>query len=330
MQENQWRSTGSPLDRFFSIDMHTHPGPFYGSGDVEAKLKAFQSSKLTAIVYSVIADLAVLELAGPPRVAREPLPGELYASTILQLNKAREHLDRLGIRVALAPADLALARERGEKACLLAVEGADFADEDLGRVSDIYQLGARILQPIHYRVNAFGDSQTSPPVHQGLSEKGRDLIREANRLGMLIDAAHMALPAYKAAAEVSQAPVLWSHTMVVETDSRRLIGEEYAKLIAANGGVIGMWSTPYPSGVGFDEFVAWIAKTIRLVGPDHVGLGTDIDSTPGPFQGYDQLPALIEGLGAAGVSDDALERFLGGSFLRVFQRAVEGAGTIHG
>jgi membrane dipeptidase len=312
---------GSPLDRFFSIDMHTHPGPFYGSGDVLAKLKAFQSSKLTALVYSVLSDLAVLDMTGPPRVTREPKPGELHASTVLQLKEAREHLDRLGIRVALTASDLVAAGERGEKAAVLAIEGADFADEDLGRVAEVYQLGARILQPLHYRVNAFGDNQTTPPIHAGLSEKGRELIREANRLGMIVDAAHMTLPAYTAAAETSRTPVLWSHTMVVEADSRRLIGEEYAKLIAAKGGVIGMWSTPFPRGVSFEEYVAWIAKTIRLLGPDHVGLGTDIDSVPGPFRGYEQLPALIEGLSAAGIADEGLEKFLGGSFLRLFQAA---------
>jgi membrane dipeptidase len=155
------------------------------------------------------------------------------------------------------------------------------------------------------------------------------LIREANRLGMLVDAAHMALATYRATAETSNTPVLWSHTMVVSTDSRRLIGEEYARLIAAKGGVIGMWSTPFPSNVSFDDFVAWIVKTIKLVGPDHVGIGTDIDSVPGPFRGYDQLPALIDGLRAAGVSNEALEKFLGGSFLRVF-RSVAGGPTGQG
>src|ERR1035438_4314088 len=77
-------------------------------------------------------------------------------------------------------------------------EGGDCLEGKVGRLDDLYQRGVRSLQLVHYAQNTFGDLQTKPPVYNGLSTFGRDVVRRMNRLGMLVDVAHAAFATVKA------------------------------------------------------------------------------------------------------------------------------------
>ena len=115
----------------------------------------------------------------------------------------------------------------------------------------------RSVQLVHYIENPLGDFQTEAPQHDGLTDLGRKVVEECNRLGILVDLAHCTDTAVRQALEVSTQPVIWSHSSVTRTRTpnwkmpvwqARQLSFDTAKLIADKGGVVGLW--PMRSDVG--------------------------------------------------------------------------------
>ena len=217
-------------------------------------------------------------------------------------------------------------RNRSQLAAFLSCEGGDCLEGNVGRLDDLYQRGVRSFQLVHYAQNALGDLQTQPPVHNGLSTFGRDVVRRANRLGMLVDVAHAAFSTVKATVDSTTAPIVLSHSHLQSESSPhpRLITVEHARLVASTGGVIGAW----PFGFANRTFADFVDQTMRLVdavGVDHVGLGTDMDSNFKPvFSTYRQLPDWIAALRAMGLSEGDVAKIAGGNALRVLQKVLKG------
>src|SRR5439155_7554557 len=100
---------------------------------------------------------------------------------------------------------------------VLAVEGASFLDDDIGQVQAAYDAGIRHIQLVHYIRNAIGDFQTEQPEHSGLTDHGKQVVQECNRLGILIDLAHATPEVVTQALAVSKVPMVWSHSSVTRT-----------------------------------------------------------------------------------------------------------------
>jgi len=132
---------------------------------------------------------------------------------------------------------------------------------------------------VHYMPSDLGDQQTEPGQWKGLSPLGAEVIRECNRLGVVVDVAHGTYELVEQAARVSTVPFILSHTSLPRGPLRpytRLISAEHARLMAQAGGVIGIW----PNGNLFVNAQAWvadIARTVEVAGVDHVGIGSDFD-----------------------------------------------------
>jgi membrane dipeptidase len=93
------------------------------------------------------------------------------------------------------------------------VEGAEFLEDDVGRVEEAFDDGVRVLTLVHYlRGGVIGDVMTAEPVHGGLTQFGRDAVREMNRVGILVDLAHCSHRTAYDALEVAVKPLLISHT----------------------------------------------------------------------------------------------------------------------
>jgi membrane dipeptidase len=188
-----------------------------------------------------------------------------------------------------------------------------------------YRRGVRSLQLVHYAQNTLGDLQTQPPVYNGLSSFGGEVVRRMNRLGMIVDVAHAAFSTVKAAVDAASAPVILSHSHLQSETSPhpRLITVEHARLVASTGGLIGAW----PSGFANRTFADFVGQTLRLVdavGVDHVGLGTDMDGNYEPvFSSYRQLPDWIAGLRARGLSEAEVSKIAGGNALRVLKQVLK-------
>ena len=196
------------------------------------------------------------------------------------------------------PRIFAPAARRGRTAPVFGVEGGDFIEDQPERVSAAFADGVRVITLVHYHVNQIGDIQTEPPVHRGLTALGADIVRAMNATGILIDLAHATLEVTRDVVQISQVPVMISHTNLVSEAARhpRLITLEQAKLVTDRGGLIG--SVPW--GVAQKSFADYIDSLLRLsaaVGVDHVAVGTDMDATIRPvlknYRDWSLLPAAL-------------------------------------
>ncbi len=176
--------------------------------------------------------------------------------TIDQLKSVTTLLKSAGITVARRADDILAAKREGRKACILAVEGADFANDRLSALQEVYDLGVRIVQPVHNTPNDFAFSQnTKENWGADLKPTGGDLIRELNRLGIVIDVAHMSRQAVATTAKLSSAPIILSHALHVVTRGKwarkprplknitgRKTFEDFRQAVVSTGGVIGVWN----------------------------------------------------------------------------------------
>jgi membrane dipeptidase len=278
---------------------------------------------MAAVPYATIADYAVLGWQGPGRLGatREFTQGEALADHDRQLDAAHEVATRSGLTIMDNAADIDHAHETGRPCLLLTSEGADFAETDLGLVERAHAAGVRSITVVHYRQNAFGDMQTAPPRHGGLSAVGRELVWEMNRLGLLIDVAHASLDTTLAVLEESTRPVMLSHSHLGggRREHPRLLSPEHATAVADAGGVIGAWPSGFSSDT-FDDFLGEVIRLVETVGVDHVGIGTDMDANYRPvLTSYQQFAGIDGGLRDRGLTDIEVDQVLGGNALRLLR-----------
>src|SRR6185295_5376250 len=107
-----------------------------------------------------------------------------------QLDPLIEATKKIKLTLARSPTDIIQAKKAGSPSALLAIEGGDPLEGDLSRVQVFFDRGVRVLQLMHYRINEIGDIQTDYPRHNGLTGFGREVVREMNKLGMVVDTAH--------------------------------------------------------------------------------------------------------------------------------------------
>lgn len=158
----------------------------------------------------------------------------------LALSQLAKHRDR--IELALNASDIERIGKAGKVAAFLDLEGGFDLDGDLGVLRDLYRLGLRsAMLPAHNFTNNFADSCCAPARWHGINERGREVIREMNRLGMVINVAHGSNDMILQAVETSRDPVLYSHGGSRHfVDTARNLTDEAARKIAAKGGVIGL------------------------------------------------------------------------------------------
>jgi membrane dipeptidase len=306
-----------------SVDLHAHPGMFRTSPhSLDAQIERMGRGRLKTVLFAAVADGPLIgrRPSGGLYATREPTPDELYAATWWQVDRVRAHLGKGGLTLVGAPADVDARLRDGGTGAILTAEGGDFLEGRLARVEEAYRRGMRSIQLVHYRVNELGDIQTEPARHGGLTSFGRDVIREMNRLGMVVDLAHLTHDGVRDAVAVAKKPVILSHT-VLETPFARSISRAHGQLVAKNGGVIGIF--PVNSTYrGFSGYIIHIERMIGAVGVDHVGIGTDMDGiSPASFVAWDdyrEWPSIGAALLARGHSRADVAKVLGGNFRRVF------------
>jgi membrane dipeptidase len=316
-----------------SIDLHCHPGMFPRRGHTDHPGDDFARQTVADMhegqmwggFFSLIGDSVLLEL-GPEGISvkRGFEPGEGWALYQKQLSDLHWLLSELPVQEAHTADDLWTLRESGNVAAYVGCEGAHILEGNIERVQAMYGDGVRLIQLVHYAMNDLGDVQSLDPVYNGVTPFGADVVREMNRLGMIVDVAHASFDMVVQVAEVSSHPLVLSHSQLKIGDKQhpRLLEPEHAKAIAATGGVIGMW----PSGFGNDTMQDFIDNTMRLIdliGIEHVGLGTDMDGNYQPvFENYRQQPEWVAGLLAQGLSEDEIAKVIGGNALRVIEQVI--------
>ena len=260
------------------------------------------------------------------------------------------------IVLATTAADVRAAHKAGKVAALMGMEGGHMIDDNLSILRDYHRLGVRYLTLTHSVNTNFADSSGDKPAHNGLTDFGRDVVRELNRLGMMVDISHVADKTFWDALEVSKAPLVASHS-----SCRRLSGhprnmtDDMIKALGAKGGVIMInYSTTFldndlyeatqknvPAAerpkVSWEKIVEHIDHAVRLAGPAHVGLGSDFDGTtvPAGMEDCSKLPKITEALLRKGYSEQDVKNILGGNILRLMEqvdavgRQIRGSPATH-
>ena len=311
-----------------SVDLHSHPGFFPSSPlSTDSQLDRMRHGKVKASLFAAVADGPVIgrRPSGGLYATRDPRPGESYAHTYRTLDTVRARAAAGKCMLITSGADLEAARAQGKPGAFLAVEGGDFLEGRLERVQEAHTRGIQSIQLTHYHINELGDIQTDPPRHGGLTPFGLDVVREMNRLGMVVDVAHLTLAGVQAAAGVTRKPLLLSHT-VLQTSMARSISAEHARLVAGTGGLIGIFPVNSGGYHGFAGYIEHIERMIQVVGVDHVGIGTDMDGISPPsfvsYTDYSDWPSIPAALLARGHSREDVARVLGGNFLRLYREVT--------
>lgn len=324
------------LARHPAVDAHAHPGRSFVDGAqnlsglvwLYAKWGSFEDETIAAMraggmaaaAFAAVADFQTLGLEGEGLAAvREFAPGEAWQSYQRQLARLQSLVRRGLVHPVRSVADIAAARAAGKVGAIWTVEGGDFLEGRPERVAQAHADGVRSITLMHYRNNELGDIITGAPRHGRLTDQGIAVVREMNRLGLLVDVAHASEKTAQDAVAASSRPVIASHVHVHgKLTHPRFISRELARGIAHHGGgVVGAW----PAGIGIGDLKGFVDRTLELVdlvGIDHVCLGTDMDANYRPvFDDYANLPSYVAGLAQRGLAESDIARLIGGNYLRL-------------
>jgi membrane dipeptidase len=195
---------------------------------------------------------------------------------------------------------------------LLSIEGAHALDSKLENLDVLYRAGYRMMSPSHFFDNDIGGSAAG--VHKtGLTDKGREWVRQMEARHMIIDLAHASRATIEDVLSIATRPVVVSHTGVKGTcDNNRNLSDDQIRAIAAKGGLIGIgyWDTA-TCGTDAGAIVRAMRYASDLVGVDHVALGSDFDGAiTAPFD-TTGLVKITEAMQAAGYSEQEIRKIMG-------------------
>jgi len=234
--------------------------------------------------------------------------------------------------IALCAKDIVKNKRRHKLSLVMGLENGYPIGKDLARLQDFYDLGMRIMTLSHNYDNDICDASRYPQdTWGGLSPFGEDVIREMNRLGIIVDCSHASTSTLYDCLELSKAPVICSHSCVYAIkDHPRNLTDEEIRAIAAKGGLIqvttGRWALSWlpHAQVNVGTFCDHVEYIRNLVGVEYVGIGTDFDGGGGMngLEDASKMKYITVELMRRGWTDKELELFWGGNLLRVL-RAVE-------
>ncbi len=171
-------------------------------------------------------------------------PGAEAVRRTLELRDAMQsvldaHKDQ--IELATTASDIERIVKSGKIAAFLSIEGGHQIDNDLAVLRTYYRLGIRAMTLTHFKDNDWADSSTDKPQHNGLTPFGKGVVREMNRLGMIVDVSHVSDKTFYDAIAVSSKPVILSHSSSrAISDIPRNVTDDMLRALAKNGGVIGI------------------------------------------------------------------------------------------
>jgi membrane dipeptidase len=344
--------------RFFSTDFDIAKRNADGSIDIPR----MREGGMNAIFFSIWIDGRIM---GPPAVQK----------ALDQIDAVHENVRRNSKDMAFCRTadDVRRAHAQGKIAALMGVEGGHMIGNDIRVVRIFGDLGVRYMTLSHFYNDEWADSSTDRPAHNGLTDYGKEIVREMNRQGIMVDISHVSDKTFYDALEISKAPLIASHSSCRALCNHvRDMSDDMIKALAAKGGVIQinyemsfidqaykdasdklsggvvamidrlkkecgdnedcmgkrmaeMQKQAVAEGklphVTWDRIIDHIDHAVKLVGSDHVGLGSDFDgaSMPEGMEDASKLPKITEALMRKGYSDDDIRKILGGNLLRVME-----------
>jgi membrane dipeptidase len=315
-------------------DMHSHPSRFHRANVSRIEpdeIERYRRAGIDVVVANISTDTpyrgGYVERDGTEITAQQlhPKPGEPWAYTLDRFARIVETVRSGDVVLARKPEDVVEARRKGKLALVAALEGADGLEGSMDHLRELQREGLGLIQLVHFRANELGHIQTWPYSPGGLTDFGREVVNESNRLGLIIDLAHANRATIRDVLALSTRPVIFSHTGALALhEGDRDLGDEEIRAIAAKGGVIGIW----PNGeevptVG--EMVRHISYVRDLVGIDHVGIGSDLRGMSSYSEGFGEeahFDAIDAALRAAGYSEADVAKVMGDNFFRVWREVT--------
>ncbi|HWP58173.1 MAG TPA: dipeptidase [Candidatus Acidoferrales bacterium] len=245
------------------------------------------------------------------------------------------------ISLVLTRSDLPERVRPGNVAFLLHFEGGAPLQGSIHQLRNFYRLGLRSMQLTWNFRNELGDGVWENRTGGGLTRFGVEVIREMNRLGMVVDLSHLNREGFFQALDVAAAPLIVSHANACGMlDNPRNLDDEQIKAIARQKGLVGILALPErvaKQGATLEDLLRHLDYMVNLVGVEHVALGLDFVKYDGPrtlkdrhhplhqpplikdFEEIEDLPKLVDGLMRRGYRESEIALILGGNYLRVLQ-----------
>jgi membrane dipeptidase len=239
--------------------------------------------------------------------------------------------------LATTAAQIEAAHKQGKIAALIGIEGGHAIEDSLDKLREFYGRGVRYMTLTHTNTNNWADSSgdlNDPKVthHNGLTNFGKDVVREMNRLGMMVDISHVADKTFYDALAVSSAPLIASHSNCrALADVPRNMTDQMITELAKKGGVVqvnfycNFLTTEKPPHATLNDVVEHIDHIRKIAGINAIGLGSDFDGiecAPVGLEDVSKFPNLTRALLEKGYSAGDIRKIYGGNFLRVM-KAVE-------
>jgi membrane dipeptidase len=176
--------------------------------------------------------------------------------------------------MAYSAADIRRIHKSRKIASLIGIEGGHQINKSLAVLRQMYDAGARYMTLTHTTNTAWADSATDTPAHHGLTPFGIEVVKEMNRLGMLVDLSHVSPDTMRAALAASQAPIIFSHSSARALDDHpRNVPDDVLRAVAANGGVVMVnFAPPYVSAARNHWEADHAAERTRFNSPPYAGL----------------------------------------------------------
>lgn len=345
--------------RFFTKDFDI--GKRNPDGHID--IPRMREGGMNAIFFSIWIDGRIM---GPPAVQKA-----LDQIDAVHENVRKYSKDFVFCRTA---EEVRRAHAQGKIAAMIGVEGGHMIGNDIRVLRMFGDLGVRYMTLTHFYNDEWADSSTAKPEHNGLTDFGKDIVREMNRQGIMVDISHVSDKTFYDALEVSKAPLIASHSSCRALCNHvRDMSDDMIRALAAKGGVIqinyekSFIDQAYKDAqdklsggvvdqlnqfekdcnndqecvsrklndfqkqmiadgklprVSWERIIDHIDHAVKLVGADHVGLGSDFDGATMP-EGMDDcthLPQITEALMRKGYSDDDIRKILGLNLLRVMEQ----------
>lgn len=314
---SQYEKYKLPFDGIMAIDAHAHP--YARNLSTSSTVEHMKEAGLVASVFASVGDRYVFNQGSS---------AGSFGDTFDQLKRIKKYEDRKKLRLIKSNYDLNFSDKKDELfGAILAIEGGDALEGDITALDKFFDYGVRLITLVHKNNNEIGFNQESK-LDGPISPFGIKVVEKMNEMGMIVDVSHSKTKTLKGIAEVTQLPLLDSHTAPFPDGENnnfpnRARSWEEMELIAKSGGVVCTMPIGYTLGNYSRTTLESWAKEIVLMksrlGIEHVGLGTD-NGLPQLVDGWESissLPRFLNELLSDGLSKEDIIAFTGGNFLRI-------------